>query len=96
MESQGGRARQRSGAVPLGYSFRLGKGVAKDDKEAVKWFRKAAEQGLALAQFDLGECYLEGTGVDKDEKEAVKWFRKAAEQGLGEAETALRALHSHD
>jgi TPR repeat protein len=31
-----------------------GKGVPKDDAEAVKWFRKAAEQGYADAQYDLG------------------------------------------
>ena len=32
------------------------KGVTKDEREAVKWFRKAAEQGYAEAQFNLGCC----------------------------------------
>ena len=32
----------------------MGRGVAKDEVEAVKWFRKAAEQNYAQAQFFLG------------------------------------------
>jgi len=48
----------------------------------VKWFRKAAEQGFARAQYSLGLCYYDGEGVTKDAAEAVKWFRKAAETGL--------------
>ena len=40
--------------------------------EAVKWYRKAAEQGLAEAQSALGSCYANGRGVDKDYLEAIK------------------------
>jgi TPR repeat protein len=40
--------------------------------EAVKWYRKAGEQGYADAQFELGRCYSEGLGVAKDNAEAVK------------------------
>ena len=54
--------------------------MAKDSVEAVKWFRKAAEQNLPAAQSNLGAAYLLGDGVAKDYSEAVKWFRKAAEQ----------------
>lgn len=56
-------------------------GIEKDFEEAVKWYRKAAEQGYASAQKDLGDCYYFGQGVDVDNVEAVKWYRKAAEQG---------------
>ena len=48
--------------------------------EAVKWYRKAAEQGNANAQKNLGVCYEKGLGVSKDQAEADKWFHKAAEQ----------------
>ena len=65
----------------LGWFFQGGIGVAKDEKEAVKWYTKAAEQGEATGQRLLGWCYANGTGVAKDEKEAVKWYWKAAEQG---------------
>ena len=62
-------------------------GVAKDEVEAVKWCRKAAEQNDAEAQYNLGVCYANGRGVAKDEAEAVKWYRKAAEQNNARAQT---------
>ena len=49
--------------------------------EAVKWYRKAAEQGYAKAQNRLGVAYAKGKGVTQDYYEAVKWYRKAALQG---------------
>ena len=68
-------------STELGTAFTVGSlGVAKDEVEAVKWYRKAAEQNYAEAQYNLGVCYANGQGVAKDEAEAVKWFRKAAEQ----------------
>jgi TPR repeat protein len=71
----------------LGHTFCVGRlGVAKDEVEAVKWYRKAAEQNLALAQCALGFCYDKGQGVAKDEVEAAKWYRKAAEQNLALAQ----------
>src|SRR5918996_236655 len=74
----------------LGRAFFSGiLGVAKDQAEAVKWFRKAAEQNLADAQFSLGVCYAKGQGVAKDDAKAVKWFRKAAEQNDARAQAAL-------
>jgi uncharacterized protein len=74
----------------LGRAFFSGAlGVAKDEAEAVKWFRKAAEQNVADAQFSLGVCYANGRGVTKDDAEAVKWFRKAAEQNLADAQYNL-------
>ncbi len=55
--------------------------MLKDATEAVKWYRKAAEQGLAQAQSNLGQHYLVGEGVAKDAVEAATWYCKAAEQG---------------
>ena len=43
-------------------------------------YRKAAEQGDAIAQCKLGLFYEKGIGVAKTPDEAVKWFRKAAKQ----------------
>lgn len=65
----------------LGRFFLDGRGVVKDPKQAVKWFRTAAEQNLAKAQYTLGHCYDNGAGVEKDPKQAVEWYRKAAKQG---------------
>jgi len=66
-----------------------GEGVPKDGAEAVKWFRKAAEQNLAPAQFNLGIYYHYGHGVAKDDEEAVKWYCKAAEQNDAQAQFNL-------
>ena len=46
---------------------------AGDFTEALKWYRKAAEQGHAIAQYIVGHSYLRGKGVTKDDAEAVKW-----------------------
>lgn len=64
---------------------------AKNYTEAAEWYRKAAEQGNAEAQYSLGDCYMAGIGVTKDATEAVKWFHKAAEQGN---KIAIEALES--
>ena len=53
----------------------------------MKWWRKAAEQGYADAQFSLGVAYDNGQGVPQDNDEAVKWYRKAVEQGDANAES---------
>ena len=70
-----------------------GEGVTQDYKEAVKWYRKAAEQGHANVQLYLGTMYENGEGVDQDFKEAVKWYRKAAEQGHAEAQLYLGTMY---
>ncbi len=64
-----------------------------DNVEAVKWYRKAAEQGNATAQNNLGVCYENGDGVAKDMKEAVKWYQKAAEQGNADAQLNLEPFY---
>src|SRR5271169_3835851 len=46
----------------LGVVYLKGKGVPKNQVEAVNWFRKAAEQGYARAQFVLGAAYFTGEG----------------------------------
>ena len=64
-------------------------GIEKDYVKAVKWYRKAAEQGCEFGQNSLGDCYYYGRGVDEDNVEAVKWYRKAAEQGFSLAQFSL-------
>ena len=62
-------------------------------QEAVKWYRKAAEQGDANAQNSLGVMYYKGEGVPRDHQEAVKWYRKAAEQGHAGAQFNLGLMY---
>ena len=66
-----------------------GKVVPEAHAESATWFRKAAEQGHAAAQYNLGAMCANGQGVSKDYIEAVKWLRKAAEQGHAEAQFRL-------
>lgn len=73
----------------LGVCYYNGQGVTQDYAEAVKWYRKAADQGYAYAQLVLGCCYANSQGVSLDHAEAVKWYRKAAEQGLAHAQFRL-------
>ena len=58
----------------LGDMYRDGKGVTKDSAEAVKWYRKSADQGNVEAQVRVGF-------LSKDSAEQVKWLRMAADQG---------------
>ncbi len=57
--------------------------------EAVKWFRKWADEGNADAQHALGCAYANGEGVAQDYNEAVKWHHKAADQGHASSQHAL-------
>ena len=79
----------------LGVRYANGKGIARDDEEAVKWYRQSAEQGDVLAQLMLGMCYGNGEGVAQDKAEAVKWFRLAAEQGLAIAQLMLGVRYAN-
>ena len=59
--------------------------VLKDDIEVVKWYREAAEQGYAPAQYELAKAYYQGPGVPQDDAEVVKWLRLALDQGYEDA-----------
>ena len=67
--------------VNIGLMYANGEGVVKDDKEAVKWYRKAAELGNAGAMNNLGFKYANGEGVIEDAVEAYGWFNVAAANG---------------
>ena len=56
---------------------------------AVQWYRKAADQGNADAQFNLGVMYANGQGVLQDYVTAHKWFNLAV-SGLSASETTQR------
>ena len=58
-----------------------GYGVPENDAKAVRWYRRAAEQGYADAQFNLGLMYARGEGVPQEYVEAHKWFNLAASHG---------------
>lgn len=54
-----------------------------------RFYRTAADQGSARAQYNIGTCYKNGFGVDQDDTEAAKWYRLAADQGDADAQYSL-------
>ena len=65
-----------------------GVGVARDDREAALWLRKAADR-VPSAQFWYGRVLVEGRGVDRDLAEGRKWITRAADVGIVDAQVAL-------
>jgi uncharacterized protein len=63
--------------------------LPRDYKKAVEWFRKAADQGLPLAQHNLAGLYFYGNGLPQDYREALAWYRKAADQGFAPSQSFL-------
>ena len=67
--------------------------MPKSDAEAVRWYRRAAEQGFAEAQHNLGWMLEEGIGVRQDQGESIRWYRLAAEGGLAKAQNSMGVFH---
>ncbi|WP_042700469.1 tetratricopeptide repeat protein, partial [Methanocorpusculum bavaricum] len=65
------------------------------EKRAVEQCTKAAEQGDAHAQNNLGASYEDGEGVEKDLDKAAYWYTKAAEQGNAEAQNNLGVCYEN-
>jgi TPR repeat protein len=78
-------------------SFQLGRAYSKSGNfvAALQQFRKAAEQGYPMAEYNLGLMYENGEGVAKDYAEAAVWFRKAAEQGNALAQNSLGTMYAY-
>ena len=74
----------------LGVMYENGRGVPKDEAEAVRWYRKSADAGDTKAMLNLGRAYENGQGVPKDAAEAILWFHKAlSSSGLSPADHQL-------
>lgn len=67
----------------------------KDEAQAVVWYRKAAEQGEASAQYSLGFMTLLGEGTPKNVDEGLGWLHRAAEQQDQWAIGLLADLYEH-
>src|SRR5882762_8095677 len=58
--------------VQMGLAYLTGDGVHKDDAEAVKWLRKAADQDNPVAERYLAEMYFKGRGVSAQSRATRK------------------------
>lgn len=79
-------------------AFLLGSRFAErggeEDEAAVQWFRIAAADGLAEAQYNLGFMLSQGRGVARDDEQAARWFRRAADQDFPEAQFNLGSFYA--
>jgi TPR repeat protein len=74
----------------MGTMYENGKGVAQDYKEAMKWYRLAADyKGYEAPLYALGSMYRNGRGVAQDYVHAYMWYSIAASSG-GYVGTSLR------
>ena len=73
--------------------YHQGQGTARDYAKAIKWYRIAAAQDFARAQFNLGVMYDRGQGTPQDYATAIKWYRAAAEQGDADAQFNLGFMY---
>lgn len=83
-----GRAQYMLGLM----SYRGLSPVAKDLKEAARWFAIAARGGNADAQFALAQVYVRGDGVPVDKPKAIEWLVRAARSGQTAAIMSLARL----
>jgi TPR repeat protein len=67
--------------------------LPKDYKEAMHWYRIAADQGSAAAQVSVGAMYENGLGVKRDYAEALRWYREAADQGYTAAVVSIGSMY---
>ncbi len=65
----------------LGRMYVLGRGVGKDEKAALSWFAKSAEQGDRRSYLDLGVMTWNGQGTTPDKPLALNYVQKAADLG---------------
>ena len=81
-----------SGYYEMGMYCKAGDGYYCYPKEAVGYFRKAAEKDHIHAQYQLALAYYTGAGVKKDEDESIRWLEKAAAKSHKEAGELLAKL----
>jgi hypothetical protein len=91
-QAEGGNATAQTRTA---HNFAVGRGVKKDFKEALKWYRRAAAQGDSKAQFNLGYMYYNGEALPRDYPKALEWFGKAAKQGDPGAQGSLGLMYDN-
>ena len=64
--------------------------MSQSGAEALKWYRLAADQGHATAQFNLGRLYVVGRDISQDYVQAYRWFT-LAEVGFPDFDVKARA-----
>ncbi|WP_198551972.1 MULTISPECIES: tetratricopeptide repeat protein [Psychrobacter] len=81
----------------LGDMYYFGDGIStgQDYDRAFELYQKAAQQGNAEAQHNLGVMYYSGKSVNQDYIEARKWFEKSADQNYADAQLSLGVIYEY-
>jgi len=69
--------------------------VLEDNAQALKWYRKAAAQNDAMAQYNLASMYDNGEVVEEDKAKALEWYVKAAYGGHKESPNYIGILYDN-
>ncbi len=80
--------------VSLGIAYRDGRGVTRDNAQALAWFRKAAEKNNAAAFDNLGWMYEHGLGTTTDLVEAARYYRDSANGGHSQGQWNLGRMYA--
>jgi len=67
--------------------------LARDPKEAARWFGHAAHNGHGDAQYALAQAFAQGEGVPLDRERSIAWLERAAHGGHTMALMSLARLH---
>ena len=67
-----------------------------DNAQALKWFRRAADNGDDGGQLHLAAMYAGGNVVPQDTNTAIIWYRKAADQGNTFAQWELGRIYEQN
>ncbi len=65
--------------------------LGKSHKDALPWFIKAAQNGSAPAQYQVGSSLLYGIGCQCEVTKGSVWLKRSAEAGEPEAQVTLAA-----
>ena len=77
----------------LGLMYRSGRGVARDPKMAVRWFKLAVDKHHIGASLSLAQLYMDKAGGNYDPETALGLLRDVADQGVIEAQRYLGELY---
>jgi len=70
-----------------------GNGIPEDNSAALSWYHRAALQGDADAQNNLGAMFDTGEGIEEDDEQAMHWYTLSANQGNAIAQNNLGAMY---
>ena len=79
--------------VSIGLKYLNGDQISKDEKKAVEWFQKAANQNNDKGLYRLGYCYQKGIGIGQDKTKAAALYEQASNKGNIEAMAALSKMY---